>query len=100
MRAVFGDGDLIGCLLDLDEGWLRFYLNGNRYGPGFTSGVKGPLLRAVHMGGGEGESVRIVPGAKAPANAGSAKDIWEGGEDDQQAGASEGEEGDESDDSE
>jgi hypothetical protein len=43
-------GDRIGALLDLDAGWLRFYRNGRRCGPGITEGVTGPLVRAVVVG--------------------------------------------------
>ena len=35
--------------IDLDAGWLRFHRNGVRFGPGFTEGVTGPLVRAVQM---------------------------------------------------
>jgi len=30
----FVRGDRIGVLLDLDAGWMRFYRNGKRCGPG------------------------------------------------------------------
>jgi hypothetical protein len=40
-------GDRIGCMLDLDAGWLRFYRNGVRLGQEYASGVTGPLLRYV-----------------------------------------------------
>jgi hypothetical protein len=36
-------------LLDLDAGWLRYYRNGKRCGPGFTEGVTGPLLRVAQL---------------------------------------------------
>jgi hypothetical protein len=36
-------------LLDLDEGWMR--VNGKQFGPGISSGVTGPLMKAVEMGG-------------------------------------------------
>jgi hypothetical protein len=44
-------GDRIGVLLDLrpGKGTLAFYLNGTAYGSGFTSGVQGPVVRAVEM---------------------------------------------------
>jgi hypothetical protein len=58
-------GDRVGCLLDLDAGWLRFYLNGTRCGPGFVEGVTGPLVRAVELFD-KGDAVRALPGAAAP----------------------------------
>ena len=42
-------GDRIGMLLDWDAGSLRFYRNGQVYGPGFPSGVTGPLVRTVEF---------------------------------------------------
>jgi hypothetical protein len=65
-------------LLDLDAGWLRFYRNGERYGPGFTEGVTGPLVRAVEVrsqqvGGKAGTlAVTVLPDAEAPEGAGRA----------------------------
>jgi hypothetical protein len=41
-QGKFGRGARVGVLLDLDKGWLRFYLNDKRCGPGFTNGVTGP----------------------------------------------------------
>jgi hypothetical protein len=64
-------GDRIGCLLDLDAGWLRFYRNGERCGPGFVSGVTGPLVRAVELWN-PGDTVTALPGALPPAGAGDA----------------------------
>jgi hypothetical protein len=43
-------GDKIGMLLDLTAGSLTFYRNGELYGPGFSSGVTGPVVRTVEMG--------------------------------------------------
>ena len=78
-------GDHIGFLLDLDEAWLRFYRNGKRFGPGFTSGVTGPLVRAMISStddkpgenGGGSSTVRALPGAYAPAGAGGTDEPWE-----------------------
>jgi hypothetical protein len=67
--AAFMKGDHIGVLLDLDAGWLRFYCNGERYGPGFTEGVTGPLKRAVQLHGGMGSQVAVVPSVEVPAGA-------------------------------
>ena len=46
-------------LLDLDEQWVRFYLNGARCG-GIASGVTGPLVRAVQVKQ-AGTVVLVVP---------------------------------------
>jgi hypothetical protein len=67
-QYAFVKGDHIGVLLDLDldAGWLRFYRNGERYGPGFTEGVTGPLKRAVQLHGGMGSQVAVVPSVEVP----------------------------------
>ena len=65
----------IGVLLDLDAGWLRFYRNDKRCGPGFTEGVTGPLVRAVQLCNSthhKGEKAVVLPGAVAPEGAGAA----------------------------
>jgi hypothetical protein len=67
-QGEFATGDRIGVLLDLDAGWLRYYRNGERYGPGFTEGVTGPLVRATELF--DGDKVTVLPGAVAPAGAG------------------------------
>jgi hypothetical protein len=72
----FAMGDRIGVLLDLDAGWLRFYRNGKRYGPGFTEGVTGPLVRVVGLGE-LGDQVTALPAAVAPEGAGVADEPWE-----------------------
>jgi hypothetical protein len=61
-------GDRVGVLLDLDAGWMRFYRNGKRFGPGYTSGVTGPLVRAAVLSG-KGDTVTVLPGATAPEGA-------------------------------
>ena len=66
---AFKQGDRIGCLLDLDAGWLRFYRNGKRLRQEFASGVTGPLLRCAEMHN-EGDVVAALPGAEMPAGAG------------------------------
>jgi hypothetical protein len=68
-QGQVAEGDRIGVLLDLDAGWMRFYRNGERCGPGFTEGVTGPLVRAVQIGF-EGNQVTVLPGAVAPEGAG------------------------------
>ena len=68
-------GDRVGMLLDLDAGWMRVYRNGVRFGPGFTEGVTGPLVRAAALWN-KGSVVSIVPGATAPEGAGGADEPW------------------------
>jgi hypothetical protein len=65
---VFKQGDRIGCMLDLDAGWLRFYRNDKRLRQEFASGVTGPLLRCAEMHT-EGYVVTALPGAEMPADA-------------------------------
>jgi hypothetical protein len=65
---AFKQGDRIGCMLDLDAGWLRFYRNGVRLRQEFASGVTGPLLRCVELFD-EGDVVTALPGAGMPADA-------------------------------
>ena len=52
-------------LLDLDAGSLKFYLNGQVYGPGYTSGVTGPVVRTVEMAY-KGEAVSLNVTATRP----------------------------------
>ena len=75
-QGAFAEGDRIGVLLDLDAGWLRFYRNGKRCGPGFTEGVTGPLLRAAQFLQPD-DKVTAVPGAVAPEGAGAADEPWD-----------------------
>jgi hypothetical protein len=72
-QGRFAQGDRVGVLLDLDAGWLRFYLNGKRCGPGFTEGVTGPLLRAAQLIC-AGERVTVLPAAVAPPEGAGAAD--------------------------
>jgi hypothetical protein len=67
-QGKFAEGDRVGVLLDLDAGWLRFYRNGKRCGPGFTEGVTGPLLRAAQVTD-AGQRLTVLPGAVAPEGA-------------------------------
>ena len=66
-QGRFAAGDRIGVLLDLDAGWMRFFRNGKRCGPGYTEGVTGPLVRAAQLG--SGAKVTVLPGAVAPEGA-------------------------------
>jgi hypothetical protein len=67
-QGEFAAGDRIGVLLDLDAGWMRYYRNGKRCGPGYTEGVTGPLVRAAQLY--YGQKVTVLPGAVAPEGAG------------------------------
>jgi hypothetical protein len=54
-------GDRVGVLLDLDEGSLRFFVNGVQHGPGYPAGsVTGPVVCAVSIYN-SGTSVRLLP---------------------------------------
>ena len=81
----------VGVLLDLDAGWMRFYRNGERCGPGFTH-VAGPLVRAAEVRsqdanywlrtGSPGKTgvlmtVTAVPGAEATEGAGRTDEPWQ-----------------------
>jgi hypothetical protein len=64
--AVFEQGDRVGVLLDLDEGSLQFYKNGEKHGAGYPAGsVAGPVLPAVQMRW-RNQSVKILGGTKPP----------------------------------
>ena len=55
-QGMLTTGDIIGVLVDLDVGWLRFYRNGARYGLGYTEGVTGPLVCAARLGSNKSNS--------------------------------------------
>jgi hypothetical protein len=74
-QGEFAEGDRVGVLLDLDEGWMRFYHNGKRYGPGFTEGVTGPLVRTAQVRR-KGIKLAVMVGAVAPDGAGAADEPW------------------------
>ena len=74
-QGAFAEGDRVGVLLDLDAGWLRFYRNSKRCGPGYTEGVTGPLVRAAQVYK-AGAKVTALPGAVAPEGAGAADEPW------------------------
>jgi hypothetical protein len=83
-QGAFAEGDRVGVLLDLDAGWLRFYRNSERCGPGFTEGVTGPLVRAAQVVGPRvvttGDTpwaLTVLPGAVAPEGAVAADEPWE-----------------------
>jgi hypothetical protein len=75
-QGTFAEGDRIGVLLDLDAGWLRFYRNDKRWGPGFAEGVTGPLVRAAQFAR-QGTKLTVLPGAVEPEGAGAAEEPWE-----------------------
>ena len=75
-QGKYRQGDRVGMLLDLDAGWLRFYRNGERWGPGYTKGVTGPLVRAAEVRT-QGCAVTALSGAVAPDGAGAAEEPWE-----------------------
>jgi hypothetical protein len=55
------EGARVGVLLDLDEGSLRFFVNGVQHGPGYPAGsVKGPVVCAVVMYS-PGTIARLLP---------------------------------------
>ena len=74
-QGRFSQGDRIGVLLDLDAGWMCFYRNGTRCGPGFTEGVTGPLVPSVQLLN-EGDAVHIQPGASSPLGSGRPSEPW------------------------
>ncbi len=54
---TYAQGDVITCVVDLDEGTLEFQRNGQSLGVAHDN-VKGPVRPAVAMGG--GCAVKIV----------------------------------------
>jgi hypothetical protein len=75
-QGQFAEGDRIGMLIDLDAGWMRFYHNGQRCGPGFTEGVTGPLVCAAQLLY-QGDALTALQGAEAPGGAGAADEAWQ-----------------------
>ena len=61
--AGFNEGQIISMVADLDKGALRFWLDGQSHGPGWSSGVKGKLRWSVSMLN-EGLAVQIAPTPK------------------------------------
>ena len=65
-------GDRVGVLVDLDGGEggdggsVRFFVNGSEYGPGFKSGVTGPVVLGVEIFA-QGQVVTLLPDAQKPA---------------------------------
>ena len=67
----FNEVDRMGCLLNLDDGSLRFFKNGVEHGPGYPAGsVTGPVARAVQVWWNDKkgqDAVRLLPNAEWPA---------------------------------
>ena len=67
-------GDRVGVLVDLDGGEggdggsVRFFVNGSEYGPGFKSGVVGPVVLGVELFF-INQKVTLLPEAEKPAGA-------------------------------
>ena len=65
-------GDRVGVLVDLDGGEggdggsVRFFVNGSEYGPGFKSGVVGPVVLGVELYD-KYQKVTLLPDAEKPA---------------------------------
>jgi hypothetical protein len=52
-------------LLDLDDGFIRFFRNGAQHGPGYAAGsVTGPVVAALQMF--KFARVRLLPNAQQP----------------------------------
>lgn len=59
----FSIGDRVGVRLDLGDGSLKFYKNGEAFGTGFPAGtISGSVVRAVELVC-SGQSITLVPGA-------------------------------------
>ena len=70
MQSAREQGDRIGMLLDLDQGSMSIWKNGERLGVMQAEGLTGPLCWAALMGN-QGDSARIesapIPAAAAEA---------------------------------
>ena len=53
-------GQVLTLQVNMDAGTLKFWLDGKPHGPGYTSGVTGPLRWATVVGR-TGDVVEIVP---------------------------------------
>ena len=64
----------MGVLVDLDGGEggdggsVRFFVNGSEYGPGFKSGVVGPVVLGAELYC-ESQKLTMLPDAEKPAGA-------------------------------
>jgi hypothetical protein len=65
--GAFAQGDRMGVLLNLDNGSLLFFKNGQKHGPGFGAGsVRGPVVLMAELYG-TGISVKLLTSAARPA---------------------------------
>jgi hypothetical protein len=63
----YEQGDLVGVLLDLNNGSLLFFKNGVQHGPGYAAGsMTGPVVAAAELGY-EGQAVRLHADVAFPA---------------------------------
>ena len=53
-------GQVLAMQVDMDAGTLKFWVDGKPHGPGYTSGVTGPLRWATALPS-TGNTVEIVP---------------------------------------
>ena len=60
MAGMVWPGQVLTMQVDTDAGTLKFWVDGKPHGPGYTSGVTGPLRWATTMGF-VGNTVEIVP---------------------------------------
>jgi len=56
----FSSGQVLTMQVDMDAGTLKFWVDGKPHGPGYTSGVTGPLRWATTLRN-TGNAVEIVP---------------------------------------
>jgi hypothetical protein len=67
LAGPYDKGDRVGVLLNLDDGSLRFFKNGEQHGAGYPAGsVAGPVVAAVQMWN-VNDSMRLLPDAEVPA---------------------------------
>jgi hypothetical protein len=65
--GAFAQGDRVGVLVNLDDGSLLFFKNGQKHGPGYGAGsVKGPVVLMAEMHA-AGTSIKLLTGAARPA---------------------------------
>jgi biotin operon repressor len=65
--GAFAQGDRMGVLLNLDDGSLLFFKNGQKHGPGFGAGsVTGPVVLMAELCD-AGSSIKLLTSAARPA---------------------------------
>jgi ribosomal protein L13E len=65
--GAFAQGDRVGVLVNLDDGSLLFFKNGQKHGPGYGAGsVKGPVVLMAEFAT-AGDSIKLLTGAARPA---------------------------------